>query len=282
MSLLECNDATRQMQHRQVVLRFSFPPHEQATIPIVPTVGALHHPAARLAVHAAQQQRFPPTPDVWRNPAVPDGGLGIGVVVPLVETEVQGPPGAARRADHRRIQHRANHPFVVDVRSRGQHRDGNATSIRQDVPLHPELAPIRRVPTRTAPLSAPSPSRCRGSSTVAAGHASCDSSAPARRRPDGTRPAAATAASADGRSSRSRTRGAALSIDTPCGAGTVSPRGPRGPARAAGPRAAWVALAAVPGRSAATAPREPRRSWHPCLSDERTPCVISSGFRTCS
>src|SRR5512143_1521529 len=76
-----------EVKEAEVVGADSFPAHEQPAEAVVPGVGPLHDPSARLALDAAQERLLADTPDVRRDPAGADGGLGVRVVVSLVETE---------------------------------------------------------------------------------------------------------------------------------------------------------------------------------------------------
>ena len=75
----------------------------------------------------------------------------VGVVVPLVETQVPGPPGAARRAHHHVVEDRADQPFVMHVRPGDAGGQWHPTPIREDVPFHAGFRAIRRIGAGLSP-----------------------------------------------------------------------------------------------------------------------------------
>jgi hypothetical protein len=61
----------------------------------VPTVRALDDPAARFPAHTADHGRFSSSADVGNDSTRTYRGLGVSVVVALVEAQVLGTPRAA-------------------------------------------------------------------------------------------------------------------------------------------------------------------------------------------
>jgi hypothetical protein len=65
------------VKEAEVVSTGSLPAHEQSAEAVVPGVGALDHPAARPALHAAEERLLAAAPDVRGDPASANGGLGV-------------------------------------------------------------------------------------------------------------------------------------------------------------------------------------------------------------
>ena len=143
--LAESDEGAGEVKEGEVVGANSLPAHEQAAEAVVPGVGALHHPAARLALHAAEQRLLAAAPDVGCDPASPNGSLRIGVVVALVEAEVLRSAGAARRAHDHRVEGLGNEPLVVDVGAGDLGGQRDAASVGQDVAFDATFRAIRRV-----------------------------------------------------------------------------------------------------------------------------------------
>ena len=143
------------MDEREVVLGLAFPPNEQAAEAIVPRVGPLDDPAARLPARAAGQGRFAAAPNVRDDAAPPHRRLGIGVVIPFVETQVRRPARASGRAHDDVIEHLADLPLVVHVRAGDARGDGHPPPVGQNVPFHAAFRAVRRVrPGGAPPLGA--------------------------------------------------------------------------------------------------------------------------------
>lgn len=149
--LLEGDEPAGEVNEGKVVRANSFPANEQAAEAVVPGVGALHHPAAGLALDAAEQRLLSPAPDVGRDPASSDGRLRVLVVVPLVEAEVLGAAGAAWGTENHRVERLADQPLVVDVRAGDLGGQRNATPVGQDVAFDAAFRAIRGVGAREVP-----------------------------------------------------------------------------------------------------------------------------------
>ena len=143
--LPESDEGTGQVKEGEVVAADALPANEQSAEAVVPGVGALHHPAARLALHAAEQRLLAAAPDVRRDPASPNGSLRVGVVVALVEAEVPRSARAARRAHDHRVERLGDEPLVVDVGAGDLGGQRDAAPIRQDVAFDAAFRAVRRV-----------------------------------------------------------------------------------------------------------------------------------------
>ncbi len=88
------DEGARQFAQGLVARSVALPADEQATELVVPGVGALDHPAARLPADAPEQRRFPTASDVRPDAAPANLALGIGVVVTLIETQMLRAAGA--------------------------------------------------------------------------------------------------------------------------------------------------------------------------------------------
>jgi hypothetical protein len=145
------DEAAGEVQEAAVVRANPFPANQHTTEAVVPGVGALHHPAAGLALHAAEERLLAPAPDVGHDPASPDGRLGVLVVVPLLEAEVLRAARSARGAEDHCIERLPDEPLVVDVRAGDLGGQGHAAAVRQDVAFDAAFRPIRGVGAREAP-----------------------------------------------------------------------------------------------------------------------------------
>jgi hypothetical protein len=143
--LPEGDESAGQMKESKVVGADSLPAHEQSAEAIVPGVGTLDHPAARLPLDAAKQGLLAAAPYVGRDPSNADSGLGVLEVVPLVQAQVLGPARAARCAKHNSIERVGNEVFVVDVGAGDLGRQRNAAAVGQDVTFDPAFRAIRGV-----------------------------------------------------------------------------------------------------------------------------------------
>ena len=184
---------------------------------------------------------------------------------------MRGTPGSAKRAHHGRIQHPPHQPFVMHVRAGRHDGERHATAIGEEVALHAKLGAVRRIRPRIAPLSAPSPWRCRGHSTGGRARVSSDSTGQAPCGYADPPSGAATPASADGTSSPTRTAWATPSTGSRSAADRCSRPARCDPRCAVGRRGAWPALGATAERSAARGAPAFRRSCCSCPTDDRSP-----------
>jgi hypothetical protein len=121
------------MDEGQIVARLPLVADEQATVSIVPAVGALHDPSSWFAASAAHQGLFTAPADVRRHVAIPDLLLGVRVVVPLVEAEVVRTTWASRASMNDSVECGAGHPLVVNVGGGQLDADRDAAAVGQDV-----------------------------------------------------------------------------------------------------------------------------------------------------
>ena len=128
-----------------------FSAHQQAAKSVVPGVGALDDPAPRLAVYLADEGLLAAASDVRSNPAKPNRGSNVWIVVPLVETQVLGPPRTARAAHDDSIEHLTDHARVRYVRAGDNGGDRHAAPVGQDVAFDAAFRTVRRVWTREVP-----------------------------------------------------------------------------------------------------------------------------------
>jgi len=103
--LPEGDESAGEVEESAAVRADSLPSDEQFSEAVVPGVGALHDPAARLVLDPAEERLLAPAPNVGRDPANANGSLGVGVVVHFVEAEVLGPVWIARRTQDDSIEY---------------------------------------------------------------------------------------------------------------------------------------------------------------------------------
>lgn len=143
--LSEGDEGAGQVEEAVVVGANPLPAHEQTAEAVVPGVGALHDPASRLPLNAAQEWLLPAPADVRGDPAGPDGRLGVLVVVPLVEAEVLGAARAARSTSDHRVERLPDEPLVVHVGAGDLGGQRNASTVGQDVAFDATFRPIRGI-----------------------------------------------------------------------------------------------------------------------------------------
>ena len=128
-----------------------FPAHEQATESVVPGVGALDDPAARLSAYLADERRLTASPNMRSNPAEPNRGHHVRVVVTLVEAKVLWAPRTARTAHDDGVEHLADDARVRYVRAGDQRCERHAAPVGQNVSFDATFRAVRRVRTREVP-----------------------------------------------------------------------------------------------------------------------------------
>lgn len=149
--LPEGDEGTGEVKETEVVGANPLPAHEQAAKAVVPGVGALHHPPARLALNTPQERVLPATADVRCDPTGTDGRLGVLVVVALVEAEVLGPARAARGTSDHRVERLADEPLVVDVGAGDLGGQRDTPAVGQDVAFDAAFRAIRGVRASEVP-----------------------------------------------------------------------------------------------------------------------------------
>jgi len=108
-------------------------------------------PICEACLDAAQERLLADAPNVRRDPAGADGGLGVRVVVSFVETEVLGTARATRRAEDHGVEHLAHEPLVVDVGASDFCGQRNAPSVGQNVAFDATFRAVGRVGAREVP-----------------------------------------------------------------------------------------------------------------------------------
>jgi len=150
-SCLNDHDRTRQVDERAVALSLPLPANSQAAEVVVPTVGALDHPTARFAAHAANERWFAPAANVRSHAALACLVLAILVVVALVEADVLWSARSTRGSDRDCIKRGAYHPLVVDVRAGQRDGEGDPAPVGQNVAFCAEFSAIGRIGARELP-----------------------------------------------------------------------------------------------------------------------------------
>jgi hypothetical protein len=149
--LPEGDEGASEVEEGTVVSADSFPSDEQPAEAVVPGVGALHDPAARLALDPADERLIAPAPDVGRDPTSANGSLSVGVVVPFVEAEVLGPAWTACRPQDDGIECLGDQPLFVNVGAGDLCGERDAAAIGQDVAFDAAFRAIGGVGTREIP-----------------------------------------------------------------------------------------------------------------------------------
>jgi hypothetical protein len=149
--LPESDESAGEVQETEVVSANPLPADEETAKAVVPSVGALDDPAARLALNAPQQRLLPAASDVRNDPAGSDRRLGVWVVVALVEAEVLGAARAARRTSDHRVERLADEPLVVDVGAGDLGGQRDTPTIGQDVAFDAAFRAIRGVRASEVP-----------------------------------------------------------------------------------------------------------------------------------
>lgn len=119
----------------------------QAAEAIQPAQGALHNPTVKTepmaAVHVASR-------DAWRDAPATQGLAGLTTVVRLVSVQLGrsfagSAPAATQRGNG--IDHRLQHPTVMDIGPRMPYRQGDALSVDHKMALRARFAAVCRVAT---------------------------------------------------------------------------------------------------------------------------------------
>lgn len=127
------------------------PADKQAAKTVVPRVGALHHPAARLATYLADQRLLATPPDVRTDSAQSDRWRDVRVVVPLIEAQVARTSRPTWATHDDGVEHLAEHRGVGHVRSADERSERHTATVRQNVSLYAAFRAIRRVRPREVP-----------------------------------------------------------------------------------------------------------------------------------
>lgn len=139
------------MNEREVVGPFSLVTNEQPAEEVMPAVGSLDDPPARLSAHAADERLFASPPDVRDDAPIANLAFGVRVVEAFVQAEVRRATRPAWCSKHDGVERRAGHPLVVDIRSGDLDGDRDAASVGQDVAFGAEFCAIGRIGARVVP-----------------------------------------------------------------------------------------------------------------------------------
>ena len=145
------DDAARELEHGEVVFGFALPADQQAAVAVVPTVRTFDHPTPRLAMNTSNQRLLATPSDVGCDSSKSDGGLGVDVIVALVEAQMFGTPRTSSPAQRDRVEHFRHQPLVVHIRCRDQHRERDSARIREHMAFHAEFPAVRRIRPCGAP-----------------------------------------------------------------------------------------------------------------------------------
>ena len=145
------DEGTRDLDEREVAFGIAIPANQKAAELVVPRIGTLYHPSARLAAASPGERRFAPAAKVQLDSPFPNSGFAVRVVVPFVETQVSRSAGTARTMNRDRVQRVAKHPLVVDVGRRQYDRKREPRRVGQNVAFCPEFPAIGRIGTSEVP-----------------------------------------------------------------------------------------------------------------------------------
>jgi len=148
---LKDDDGAGEFDEGTVAFSFALPAGAKTAKAIVPTVGPLDYPAPWLTPNAADERRLTSSSDVRLHSAIERLQFGIVVVVAFVEADVLGQNRPEHSADGNRVQRRAHHPLVVDVRPGQCERQWNAATVGQNMTFGAEFSTIGRIRARDVP-----------------------------------------------------------------------------------------------------------------------------------
>src|SRR4051812_8015191 len=137
------------MQHAEVVLDLFLPTDQNPAESIHPTVSPLHHPATGLEPRLPLQRLglLASGPHMRREAELPDQLPGVVVVVTLVQTHpLRFLLRRLGTLDRDALQRRFGQLLVMPIGALDGQSYRDSVGFRQQAPLRPLLAPIRRVP----------------------------------------------------------------------------------------------------------------------------------------
>jgi hypothetical protein len=141
----------RDARLRTIAFSLALPAGTKTAKAVVPTVGALDHPPPWPATNTANERRLASSSDVGLYTSIECLQFGVIVVVAFVEADVLGQDRPEHSADGNRVQRCAHHPLVVDVRPGQGERQGNSTTVGQNVAFRAEFSTIGRIRARDVP-----------------------------------------------------------------------------------------------------------------------------------
>lgn len=206
------------MYESQVIDGFLFPPHEQASSAVGPTMCAFDNPASGAAALATNGGI---AVTLWHveyvTPALYDPSNWCALI-PLIQAQVLLAASSCAGAIHRDGRQRLGHQFlIVDIRAGNRDAQWYASTIGESGTLDSQFAAIGRVfpclfPPRGMPWSSSRPNSASSSRSLCVGRTPLGTPSIVA----GTRPAEPTVESNDAPCWRNRTPGAKLSTGNLC------------------------------------------------------------------
>ena len=139
------------MHESEMLGGLPFPTDEEPAESIMPTVGALDHPAPGLAIDSADQRRLATTTDVGDDAPLAYGPVDIGIVITFVQTEMARATWSARPLEHDGIEHRRGEPLVMPIGGRDQDRERDPAPVCAEMALRAPFAAVGPIRPRVSP-----------------------------------------------------------------------------------------------------------------------------------
>src|SRR5262245_56149769 len=142
------DEGTSKMKHGEIILRFLFPAHQDATKTVHPTVGTLDHPATRSFVGFVRQRFgfFRPRANVGGETELGQQRADSVVIITRIQTQPLLLLGGRRWAwNDEALQRRPCQFHVRSVRPVNGQTNRHTMPFSQPAALHPAFSPIRRV-----------------------------------------------------------------------------------------------------------------------------------------
>src|SRR5580692_5992935 len=131
------------MDKRKVILRFLFPPHEQAAAAVGPRVRAFNNPPSRSLPFSSRLFLFTATRHVEYVSAPLSEALDGLAIIALVQAKVLGTPRSAARTSERYAgQSGFGEPLIVDIGTRDGDGQRYTATVSENRSLDPELTAI--------------------------------------------------------------------------------------------------------------------------------------------
>jgi hypothetical protein len=121
----------------------------------VPAIGALDDPTSRSTANASDERLLSAATNMRNDPSPSNFGLGVFVVVSLVETQIFWSAWPSRRTNGNRVQRLAHEPLVVHVGASERKANRHASTVGQYVAFCAKLAAIGGIlPSEVPPFGA--------------------------------------------------------------------------------------------------------------------------------